>query len=168
MDAEAAHAMIAHRELAGWDGLPAGLAPRELFAELPADQAWGRRPLGEDFAHADFAVLDIAGYYRPTVSVRDGEVVLFDAMNPELPDGLGPISAALGEPAAMLDYDHGTLPVPQGEWPYPARGITLFVNTTAETVLHLALFAPTTLDDYRRRLRPHLGKRLRPLSAPRR
>jgi hypothetical protein len=163
MDAAAARRAIESRELVDWRGLPAGLAPHELFPDLPPDQSgWARRSLGAEFAPADFAVLELDGYYRPTVSSRDGIVVMFDGMNPELPGGLGPLSADLGRPAAMLDYSSGTLPVKAGEWPYPERGISLFVNTTAARLLHIALYAPTTLDDYERRLRPHLGKTRRP------
>lgn len=164
-DAAAARAAIEQRALAEWRGLPEGLAPGELFPPLETVEHWGRRSLGDTFEPADFVVLDLPGYYRPTVSVRDGRVVLFDAMNPQLDDGLGPLSAALGQPATLLDYDHGTLPVRTGEWPYPERGITLFVNTTADRLLHVALYAAGTLDDYLRRLRPHLGKKRRPLRA---
>jgi hypothetical protein len=45
---------------------------------------------------------------------------------------------------------------------YPSRGATLFLNTTADTALHVALFRPMTCEQYRRMLRPHLGKTLRP------
>jgi hypothetical protein len=167
MDAAGARRAIESRQLVGWRGLPAGLSPAELFPGLPPDQSgWARRSLGDEFAPADFAVLEIEGYYRPTVSSRDGTVVLFDGMNPEVPGGLGPLSGDLGRPAALLDYASGTLPVKAGEWPYPERGITLFVNTTADRLLHLALYAPTTLEDYERRLRPHLGKTRWPMATP--
>jgi hypothetical protein len=79
-------------------------------------------------------------------------------MNPQAELG----ALGLGEPEERLDYAHGTLPVDAGEWVFAARGITLFVNTTAETLLHVALYAPTTAAGYRAALRPHLGKTLRP------
>jgi hypothetical protein len=165
-DAAEIRTAIERRAFAGWRGLAQALAPRDLFPELEVVEHWGRRSLGDEFAPADFTVLELPGYYRPTISVRDDVVLLFDGMNPELEDGLGPLSAELGEPAALLDYGHGTLPVKAGEWPYPERGITLFVNTTADRVLHIALYAPTTLDVYLRRLRPHLSKKRRPLRTP--
>jgi hypothetical protein len=82
-------------------------------------------------------------------------------MNPE--HELSPLVDELGDAPERLDYAHGTLPVDGGEWVYADRGITLFVNTTAEELLHVALYAPTGVADYRARLRPHLGKTLRPL-----
>lgn len=157
---------IERRAFGGWRGLPEGVAPAELFPALAGHEHWGRRSLGDAFEPADFTVLELPGWYRPTVSVRDGAVVLFDGMNPELDGGLGALAAELGQPATLLDYHHGTLPVQAGEWPYPDRGITLFVNTTADRVLHVALYAPATLDAYVRRLRPHLGKKRRPLRTP--
>jgi hypothetical protein len=154
---------IVRVELSGWRGLPAGCRPSELFAELSDDTSeWAVRPLGEDFERAAFAVVDLPGYYRPTVSVRDGAVVMFDGMNPRLAGGLEALVADLGEPEARLDYHHGTLPVEQGEWVFPSRGAALFVDTAADTALHVALYAPVTLEQYLRLLRPHLGKTLRP------
>ena len=70
--------------------------------------------------------------------------------------------ADLGEPDERHDYTFGTLAVDDGEWVYAARGITVFVNTDPDRVLHVALYAPTTATDYAERLRPHLAKRLRP------
>ena len=94
---------------------------------------------------------------------RDGALILVDGMTPELDGGAGPLLADLGTPATRLDWDFGTLPISQGEWPYPERGITLFLNTTSDKVLHLALYAPT-LDAYLGSLRPPLAKR--PLPMP--
>jgi hypothetical protein len=160
MTCEEARRRIERVELGGWTGLPA-CPPSALGADGDVEE-WAERPLGEDFERASFRVLECAGYYRPTVSVRDGVVVLFDGMNPE--HELAPLAAELGDPAERLDYAHGTLPVDGGEWVYAGRGITLFVNTTAEELLHVALYAPTEVADYRARLRPHLGKTRRPLA----
>jgi hypothetical protein len=149
--------------LVGWDGLPPGCRPHELFPELPDSTSdWAQRPLGDGFERAAFALAELPGYYRPTVSARDDVVVLFDGMNPELRDGFEALAADLGAPAARLDYRHGTLPVPDGEWIYGSRGLTLFVNTTADTALHVALYPTTTTEEYLEALRPHLGKTLRP------
>jgi hypothetical protein len=158
VDCSQAHDRIARVELAGWTGLPAGCPP-SAFGLSGDPEEWAVRPLGDDFRPARFRLLELTGYYRPTVSVRDGAVVLFDGMNPQADLG----ALELGEPEERLDYAHGTLPVDAGEWVFAARGITLFVNTTADTLLHVALYAPTTAAGYRADLRPHLGKTLRPL-----
>ena len=163
MDVAAAHARIGAVDLLGWDGLPRGCAPHELFGDLSDDtSAWAQRPLGEEFERAAFAVLDLPGYYRPTVSVREGAVVLFDGMNPKLRGGFARLASDLGAPPVRRGYSHGTLAIADGEWIYATRGLTLFVNTTAETALHVALYAPTTTEAYVSDLRPHLGKTLRP------
>ena len=154
---------ITRVELVRWPGLPSGCRPSELFPELSDDTSqWAVRPLGGEYERAAFAVVDLPGYYRPTVSVRDGAVVMFDGMNPRLAGGLEPLVSDLGDPEARLDYRHGTLSVERGEWVYPSRGATLFVNTTADAALHVALFRPMTCEQYLRLLRPHLGKTLRP------
>jgi hypothetical protein len=160
-DCDAVRRAIEGVDFRGWQGIPEECRPQDLFPELPDDPSyWGVRPLGEDYLPSSFHVLGLPGYYRPTVSVRDGELTLFDGMNPEFE--LPPVLEELGEPDARLDYQHGTLPVNAGEWVFPGRGITLFLNTTSEVPLHVALYRPTDLDGYASRLRPHLGKRLRP------
>ena len=160
---------IQTRDFISWRGFPSDCTATDLFPTLPAlpsDPAERPvRPLGEDFQPAVFQVLDLPGYYRPTVSFRDDKLVLFDAMNPDITGGFAPLEADLGAPAARLDWYYGTLEMPAGEWIYPARGITVFLNSTFDRVLHIALYHPTTLDAYRADLRPHLRKRMRPLPA---
>jgi hypothetical protein len=159
---------IARVSFVGWAGLPPGCRPGDLFERFPREDPadWPRRPLGEDYEPVAFAQLDLARYYRPAANLRDGALVLFDGMNPQLDGGLEPLLADLGAPAVRLDYAHGTLGVGSGELVFCDRGITLFVNTTGDTALHVALYHVTTVDDYRRRLRLHLGKTLRPRPVP--
>jgi hypothetical protein len=93
----------------------------------------------------------------------DGTLVLFDGMNPELAGPFATLRDDLGTPAGRLDWERGTLKIRGGEWVYPERGITLFVDPdAANTALHVAVYHVTTLDVYRRTLRPHLGKQLLP------
>jgi hypothetical protein len=166
MGCETAREHIEHVALSDWTGLPQGCTPAGMFGDLGDPSEWAVRPLGEDFQRAAFRVLELGGYYRPTLSARDGRVILFDGMNPELTGDYTELIEDLGDPDERLDYSHGTLPVSGGEWIFAARGMTLFVNTTADTLLHVALYTPTTASDYRARLRPHFGKTLwpRPLS----
>jgi hypothetical protein len=111
-----------------------------------------------------FVLLDITGYYRPTASIRDNKLVLFDGMNPELLGGFARLRDDLGEPVARLDWFYGTLEIPNGEWVYPERGITIFLNTLADKVLHIAVYRCTDLGNYVSTLRPNLRKELRPLN----
>jgi hypothetical protein len=165
---QAAARAIRERQFVGWRGLPGGCTPAALVPGLPdplpelADQP--ARRLGSDASSAAFVVLELPGWYRPMASFRGGSVVLVDGMTPELAGGAAPLLADLGAPAAKLDWDYGTLPIAHGEWPYPERGVTLFLNTTSDKVLHMALYVPTTLEVYLRTLRPPLAKR--PAPAP--
>jgi hypothetical protein len=146
----------------GWQGLPADCDWQELTGPLPTD--WTEvyaRSLGTSFRPAHQVDVNLSGYTKPHLYFVAGKPVLFEAM-------AGPILVAweellkdLGEPAARLDWDFGTLPIKASEYVYPARGITLFLNTDKDRALHIALFAPTTLDAYLADLRPsYLKKRL--------
>lgn len=164
MDCSVARKQIANRDFVGWTGIPPACDAADLFGAPPADLASRpRRNLGDEFMPAQFWVLDLPGYYRPTASFVGGKLVLFDGMNPELAGPFAALRDDLGAPAGRLDWERGTLKIAGGEWVYPERGITLFVDPDApDTALHIAVYRVTNLDTYRRTLRPHLGKRLLP------
>ena len=163
-DCAAIRQAIEGRQFVGWRGLPAGCAAGDLFDDFPTDLTdRPTRPLGDEFRPAVFVLLTLPGYYRPMASLRDGALVLVDGMNPELAGGVAPLLDDLGEPAARFDWHYGTLPIAAGEWVYPERGITVFLNTANNKALHIALYQATTLKDYQRTLRPHLRKEPRPM-----
>ncbi|MBD2198158.1 MULTISPECIES: hypothetical protein [Calothrix] len=158
---------IETRNFLGWRGLPAECTAQDLFTNIPTDLSDRPvRPLGSDFNQAIFVLLELPGYYRPMASFRHNQLIMFDAMNPDLAGGFAPLHQDLGEPATRLDWHYGTLSIPTGEWVYPERGITVFLNTTADKALHIAVYQPTTLSEYERNLRPHLQKQVRPLRVP--
>lgn len=80
----------------------------------------------------------------------DGEqVILLDVDEPALaasPAGLGP-------PDTRLDYPWDVFVLPDAEWVYASRGLSIAVNPDNGIVLRIAVFAPTTVDTYRRTLR---------------
>jgi len=164
MDCSTTKKRLAARDFVGWRGIPANCDAADLFGSPPADLASRpRRNLGDEFVPAQLWLLDLPGYYRPIASLVDGRLVLFDGMNPELAGPFAALRDDLGTPAGRLDWERGTLTISGGEWVYPERGITLFVDPdAANTALHVAVYHATTLDVYRRTLRPHLGKRLLP------
>ncbi len=159
---------IRERDFIGWRGFPTTCGAAELLgAPPPADLAERpKRALGDGFVEAVAVLLDLPGYYRPTASFRGGKLVLLDGMNPAVKGGAAALRADLGAPAARLDFEHGTLPIAAGEWAFPARGITLFVEPVNGEILHVALYHPTDLAEYVHALRPHLGKRPWPVSVP--
>jgi hypothetical protein len=152
---EEAKQAIESRRFVGWRGLPAGCSPDAMFGVKFEAKEWPKRTLGKH--ETRWHGLDIPGYYEPTVSVRDGVVVLFDGMSPELDGDWAPLAADLGEPEAKLDWTHDMLQMKGGEWIYPQRGITIFGRASGNAAIRIAVYHPTTLADYKASLRPDYG-----------
>jgi hypothetical protein len=157
---ELAQSAIRARRFAGWAGLPRGCTPEELFG-VPFDDTWGDGLVGDELVPARTRLLDMEGYYRPSAFVRDGVVVLFSGMNPQLAQPWDELRADLGEPDAVLDWVHATEPIPGGERVHARRGITVFVAADSDRVVHVAVYHPTKAVEYVRSLR--LGHAKRPL-----
>ena len=156
-----ARAAILNHDILGWVGFPT--CDLTHWLGRPALDDPPQRSLGSTLSPAQFQLIEAEGYYRPMISFRDGQAILFDASTPQLKEGLSPILKALGTPAAQLNWWYGTLELPGGEWVYPQRGITLFIDGQKnERLLHIALYSPTTLSTWKATLRPHLRKRLHP------
>jgi len=149
---------IEERRFLGWRGLPTGCTPVALF-DVGLEDVWGEWQLGAAFEPARTRLLETDGYYRPMAFVRDERVVMFSGQNPELPVGWPELSADLGEPDAVLDWVHATDPITGGERVYAGRGITVFQDPDSDFVIHVALYVPTTVDEYVRRLRQQHDKR---------
>jgi hypothetical protein len=155
-----ARAAIRKGRFVGWQGLPRECAPAALFG-VDFDEGWGLRKLGSALEPARMRLLELGGYYRPLVSVRDGRVVMFDATNPELDGGWTALSADLGAPEAARDFVYSTVTMPGGERIHANRGVTVFLNPENQEVVHIAVYAPTTVADYEAHLRPSLDKHYR-------
>jgi hypothetical protein len=150
---------IATRHFVGWRGLPAGCTSDAMFGVKFEEKEWPARILGKKSTRW-LELEGVPGYDEPIVSVRSNVVVMFDGMNPELDGGWAPLKADLGEPEAKLDWYRDTLLMKEGEWVYPARGITIFGRAAGDDALHIAVYAPTTLAEYKASLRPELGTKL--------
>lgn len=157
---EDAREAIRKGRFVGWQGLPRGCAPTAVFG-VDFDESWGLRKLGTEHEAARMRLLDLAGYHRPLANVRDGALVMFDATNPTLDGGWSALSADLGTPEATRDFVYSTVTMSGGERIHASRGITVFLNPENQVVLHVAVYAPTTVEDYERRLRPGLDKHYR-------
>ena len=147
-------------DLRQWSGLPSPgplTIVRQYFANHTNDIGLAR--LGE--ASYRFLVIQHQERLRAWFVPETNYVVLLDMAYPELQPNLSTTLAALGKPKAKLDTYFGTLPIPQGEWIYPERGLVLFLNEAANTIFHLAVMAPTTLTQYQTQLRLSLRKRRR-------
>lgn len=158
MTCDAAKRAIELRRFAGWRGLPGGCTPDAIFG-IKLDDTWGMQPLGSSFEKARTHLIELAGYGRALAYVRDGALVLFDAMSPSLDGGWPGLSGDLGAPEATFDWIFGTVAMPAGEIVYAKRGLTIFLNPENQAVAYIAVYVPTTVDEYARSLRPPREKR---------
>ncbi|MDX6317925.1 MAG: hypothetical protein QOD35_1325 [Nocardioidaceae bacterium] len=137
-----------------WSGLPAGLrgAPDDETFEVV---------LGAERDEADLLQLpDVADGCAARAWLRGGVVVLVEitwrtgapAWPPDSGEG----------PEARDDVVDGLVVVEAGEWIYPQRGLAVVTNQDATAARRMFGFAPTTLDVYRRLLRPDLSTVRRP------
>lgn len=160
--------MIQNRDFREWKGLPSGCKWPSAHEERSADpQEWWVRKLKSEPDSAWTENADLVGYYQPRFTYQRGGLLLFDGRNPELACSGSELVKALGTPAAKLDWDSGTLPLAGMEWVWPERGIALYLDGDEDHVSHVTLFAPTTLEEYKKgylriqekkELRPYKGK----------
>jgi hypothetical protein len=148
------------RRFVGWRGLPASCAPDAVFG-IKLDDTWGVQPLGSSFEKARTRLIELPGYGRALAYARDGALVMFDAMSPQLDGGWPALSADLGAPEETHDWVFGTVAMPAGELVYAKRGLTIFLNPENQVVVYVTVYVPMTLDEYARRLRPPREKRPR-------
>lgn len=143
---------FAAADLARWPGLPPGL-------RLPTlDGAVGEGALGEERRPAGWVAAESEVWEGGLRVWHDGPFVLaLEGSDPG--DGAGaPLAAPdLGPPEAVLDTYLGRLPLAGGELVYASRGLALRVNPENGLLLGAVGFLPTTVDEYRARLRPNVA-----------
>lgn len=162
---EAALALLAAGSFQEWQGLPPGCSIDDLTRYLGAPLGGpARAALGEDLQPTDFMVFQLGGQSRPLRAFDEqGRALLLDLEYPALGDDADTLRAALGAPEAQLDFPWNVLVLREAEWVYPRRGLTLFINPDTRKILRWAVYAPTDLETYRRRLRLQLAERELPL-----
>jgi hypothetical protein len=79
--------------------------------------------------------------------------VAFDSKLLMSPEHFPGLLVKLGEPAAKLDFIFANVELKAGEWVYPERGLTLFMNPENGYLLRVAAYPKTTLEHYRKDLR---------------
>lgn len=167
MTCDAALLAIHFRDFREWRGLPMGCVWPGADEQRPADpREWWARPLRSKQEGTWTHSPELQGYSKSAFTYLRRDMILFDGQNPEMPCTGSELVKALGEPAAKLDWDAGTLPLPGMEWVWPERGIALYLGGDTDHVAHVALFASTTLEDYQRgHLRLQEKKALRPMKG---
>lgn len=144
-----------------WKGLDVDCAlPAVSEAWSYADDGWrGSRYVGEE-PRALAWVSATGGGFPDSVRVwLDGpRVVMLETQVLGKASDLKALVAKLGPPAATLDAFF-EVKMEKSEWVYPDRGLTLFVNPENHILLRAVGYAPTTLENYRRHLRPSTRSR---------
>ena len=140
-----------------WQGLPAGLALVDVGSVLPlAHGGTGTGFLGDERRPARWLSAP-SELYQGGLRVwhEDGTVLVLEGRDPF--EAGAPLAAPeLGEPEAALDTALGRLTLAGGEQVHAARGLALRVNPENGVLLGVLGFAPTTVTEYRTRLRPDL------------
>lgn len=157
---EAARRAIESNSFAAWTGLPAECSAEALFG-ISFDNQWGLEKLGATFQPARTHLLEINGYYAPTAYVRDSRPLMFDGMPTPVDGSWPPLAAALGPAQSINDFIYGTVTIPKGEHIYAKRGITIWMEPERQHVIYVAVYVPTTVDEYVKRLRPSREKRMK-------
>jgi len=158
---EAALELLAASSFQAWQGLPLDCSIEDLTRHFGAPLGGpARAALGEDMLPTDFMVFQMSGQSRPLRAFEEqGRVLLLDQEYPVLGDDADTLRAALGAPEAQLDFPWNVLVLKEAEWVYPRRGLTLFINPDTRKILRWAVYAPTDLVTYKRRLRLQLAER---------
>jgi hypothetical protein len=165
---QAALRAFAGRDFRDWRGLAPNTSLTDVAAVLEVDDWSGAGSLGSERREATWVNAAVEGFeHAVRVWLDENLVLLLDAESPTLATELPDLLRALGTPEAKLDSYLGTFPIPESEWVYPGRGLTLYVNPANGILLRLVVFAPTTLEVYRQHLRLDLQMRRLPLSEDR-
>jgi hypothetical protein len=121
-------------------GLPADCTLPDAFDRLGFSALLGEPGTGYDVHRSKRGKLNARAWLTTS-----NKLVLVDATEP-------PVAAyGLGEPDARLDFTWRDVVMPNAEAIYLSRGIA--VATDGPRVVRVAIFQPTTLDEYRRSLR---------------
>lgn len=151
------------KDMTTWTGLPATCTLAALSGlEVGDDET--QAALGEAAEPAAYRRARASSYSETiTIWLRDGKIVRISVRLPELPDPAG-LLRALGTPEAKLDAWSAITPtlVHEAEWVYPRRGIALVLSSDKRNVLEMVTYAPTSIEEYRKRLRFFEPPRERP------
>lgn len=142
-------------DLSKWHGLPdctvADVA--NVFA-VPQDGWRGSGYVGEENRELSWLSVSGGGFLDSIRVWLDGDkVVMMEAPVCGRPEELKALVGKLGAPAAKLDSYFNNALLEKSEWVYPDRGLVLFVEPETHALLRVAVFAPRTLDEYRKRAR---------------
>src|SRR5271167_3176520 len=162
---------FAARDFREWQGLAPETSLADVAAICDADMTWRAGAwLGEAHRRAEWVNATFREYpmgVRIWVEPGQDRVLLMDTEFPVLVTDLPVLLTTLGTPSAKLDSYLGTFCLPESEWTFPSRGLTLYVNPETQRLLRLGVYPATSLEDYRRSLRLDLQMRRLPVQRGR-
>lgn len=147
-------------DLSEWTGLPE-LTPGDAVAAFgvdPAQAPVNRDARGEPARPGGWVALGTRRYARGARLWLNAErqVVLVQGVWPRGDDDEPLAAPDLGPAEALLDAELGGLVLRDGERVHASRGLALRVDPVTGDLLEVLAFAPTSVADYRTRLRPAL------------
>ena len=156
---ERAVSAFAAVDLAAVNDLPAEVGLDDLAPYLTLDRhdvgrgQAGTPVTGRSWVAAEAPVYD--GGVRLWLEEDTARVVLLEGLSPWGADGSPHLAPELGVPDAVFDAVLGPVLVRDAERVYAGRGVAVHVAPETGVLVRVAVFAPTTVEDYRTRLRPH-------------
>lgn len=153
---EEALILFTNKEFEQWHGLPSECQISDIFSlfkSITEDASVGK--LGSEYIPSFYKVYVLENYNEPIqVWFKDNAILKIEAKYPQLSaNQYQAITKALGEPTDKLDYYFDILMIPNGEWVYPKRGISLFLNADGTGLVNLSVYHPTSLETYKRNIR---------------
>jgi len=140
------------RELSDWRGLPSHCRERDLEALFPLRPGEGATRLGVDLVSYRFRVLEWPGLLEPVHLLFASDILrmlrtgLWSTDRSECDRLLG----ELGQPDSRVDLAFGVTWIPDGDWVYASRGLTLSVIPDTGLIAGVEAYPPGTLQSYLR------------------
>jgi hypothetical protein len=141
-------------DLAAWTGLPIGCTDADLAGAFPASNAGVEAGDGRlSNTPAKFRMYSAVDPLSPVQAWFDAAdaafLITWDA--PTIAGDVASLLSVLGAPDRKLDPGVG-YHADAHQWIYASRGLTLWVREHRTDVARVAVYAPTTPDDYEARL----------------
>ncbi|MBN2535251.1 MAG: hypothetical protein JXB88_20395 [Spirochaetales bacterium] len=135
-----------------WQGIPGECDYSNFDANFTRiSDIFGANMLGKSIIQTHYRVYKIDGYSGNLCAwFRENELILIEAKSPQFTDlkTQKDLIAAFGNPVAKLSYSQEFLLQPEGEWIYPGKGISLFLDDTKQKIMQINLFHSCTLEHY--------------------
>ncbi len=129
-----------------WIGLPTDCSRDDLAKQFEPTGGRGTFVLGSKRTSAEFEQLSFPiGTEHLKLWMVDSKVAMVELANPKIQ--LKELLEKLGEPDAKLEFAWDVLTL-KGEWVWPKRGLTLFVNPENHEPLGVAVYPATTVEAY--------------------